>query len=65
MTIQCRRCRVDVDVPATEEQLAKWRGGELIQRAMPNLTPGEREMLITGLCDPCFDEITKEPEEGE
>ena len=33
----------------TEEQIAAWQGGELIQRAMPNLTPDEREFLMTGI----------------
>lgn len=32
----------------TPAQLAAWRGGELIDRAMPDLTPGEREFLMTG-----------------
>jgi len=33
----------------TEEQIAAWQGGELIQRAMPNLTADEREFLMTGI----------------
>ena len=32
----------------TDEQLAAWRQGELIQKAMPQLTPEEREFVLTG-----------------
>ena len=37
-----------LDMDVTEEQIASWKGGELIQRAMPNLTADEREFLMTG-----------------
>jgi hypothetical protein len=38
-----------LDIPCTEEQLKAWRNGVLIQNAMPNLTPDEREFLMTGI----------------
>ena len=38
-----------IDIPVTEEQLARWRLGTLIQDAMPNLTAAEREFLMTGI----------------
>jgi hypothetical protein len=38
-----------LDVPVTLAQIAAWRGGELIQRAMPNLSADEREFLMTGI----------------
>ena len=38
-----------LDIPVTEAQIAAWKGGELIQRAMPNLTADEREFLMTGI----------------
>lgn len=41
----------------TETQLANWKGGMLIQKAMPNLTPDEREFLITGLMPMEYDSI--------
>lgn len=37
------------DIPVTQAQLDNWRAGELIQRAMPNLTPDQREFIKTGL----------------
>jgi hypothetical protein len=36
------------DLPVTQEQLDRWRAGELIQRAMPGLTAPQREFIISG-----------------
>ena len=53
VAMTCTFCRqfhlVEVDL----EQLEAWRNGELIQNAMPDLTPTEREQLISGLCPKC------------
>ncbi len=38
-----------LDIPVTLAQLTMWKGGELIQRAMPNLSADEREFLMTGI----------------
>lgn len=38
-----------LDIPVTEEQLALWQGGMLIQNAMPNLSPDHREFIMTGI----------------
>jgi hypothetical protein len=38
-----------LDIPVTLEQYAAWKGGELIQRAMPHLAADEREFLMTGI----------------
>lgn len=59
----CRECGRTVHVSCTPEQYAKWQQGELIQRAMPNVSVDEREILISGYCGACFDEITKETDE--
>jgi hypothetical protein len=34
-----------------------WCEGKLIQKAMPELTKDERELLISGTCGPCFDRL--------
>ena len=31
--------------------------GALIQNAFPNFTPSQREMIMTGICDECWDSI--------
>jgi hypothetical protein len=38
-----------LDLPVTEEQMRDWENGTLIQLAMPNLTPDQREFIMTGV----------------
>lgn len=39
-----------IDIPVTEEQLQSWQNGSMvIQAAMPNLTPDQREFILTGV----------------
>jgi len=33
-------------------------GSKLIQRALPYLSAGQRELLISGLCEECFGRVT-------
>tara|TARA_R110000772_G_scaffold68438_1_gene151636 strand:- start:205 stop:453 length:249 start_codon:yes stop_codon:yes gene_type:complete len=44
----------------TFEQYDAWRDGTLIQDAMPNLTPDEREFLMTGITSEEWDKEYKE-----
>ena len=39
----------EMDLDVTDEQIADWQGGTLIQHAMPNLSADEREFLISGM----------------
>lgn len=41
--------RRDREINVTTEQIAAWRGGMLIQNAMPDLTEDEREFIMTGI----------------
>ena len=38
-----------IEVNISLEQYHAWRTGTPIQKAMPNLTPDEREFIITGI----------------
>lgn len=38
-----------IDLPVTQEQIDAWENGELIQDAMPALTPDQREFIKTGI----------------
>lgn len=40
-----------MDLDITEDQINRWRSGEPIQRAFPNLSPSQREFLMTGITD--------------
>jgi|TARA_R110000822_G_scaffold20933_2_gene66674 hypothetical protein len=39
----------EMEIDVTEKQITLWMEGELIQNVMPNLTPVEREFLISGM----------------
>ena len=38
-----------MDIPVTVDQIKAWEDGELIQNVMPNLTPDQREFIMTGV----------------
>ena len=38
-----------LDLPITEQQIAAWISGTLIQKAMPQLSADEREFVMTGV----------------
>ena len=38
-----------MSIQVTEAQIAAWKGGELIQNAMPNVSADEREFIKTGI----------------
>lgn len=68
ITVTCRMCYKSINITLDKEQYQAWRkartlrtpGPEwLIQNMLPNLTSGERELLISGVCEPCFDELFK------
>lgn len=52
-----------MDLPVTEAQLDLYEGGALLQNAFPNLTPGEREFIKTGITQSEWEAIFGEDEE--
>jgi hypothetical protein len=46
-----------LEMPVTQEQLDSWYNGELIQKAMPNLTDAQREFIKSGIIDEEWDEM--------
>jgi hypothetical protein len=70
LTIKCRICKKDQNIIVDEVNYRKWKAtrdaglpGNHIQNVLPELTPDEREMLITQTCGTCFDDLFKEDEE--
>lgn len=55
----CIRCKTkqDITIP-TDDALAL--PTHLIQDAIPSLSVDDRELLISGICGPCFDSLFKE-----
>lgn len=60
--VGCKKCLKLHEIKVNEGDFYRWLAGSLIQNAMPYLTPDERELLITGICGKCFDEIFPEEE---
>ena len=55
--ITCPFCGAEHAVEVNLAQFEAWQNGELIQKAMPDLTPTEREQLISNLCPKCQAEM--------
>lgn len=51
--ITCPFCGAEHSVEVDLAQFEAWQNGELIQRVMPDLTPIEREQLISRMCPKC------------
>jgi hypothetical protein len=57
IAITCPFCGADHEVEVNLEKYINWMGGELIQHAMPDLTPTEREQLISHICPKCQESL--------
>jgi hypothetical protein len=45
-----------MEINVTQDQINSWEDGELIQNAMPELEPAEREFIVNGITpDDWFD----------
>ena len=53
----CNTCKDQVEMAVNVDDYTSWENGELIQTAMPYLSADEREVLISGVCGPCFDNM--------
>ena len=61
---RCRKCGDAKTMLVKKTDLQAWKnGGEYIQTAMPYLTVDERELLISGTCGPCFDNMFPDEDE--
>lgn len=46
-----------MDIPVTEEQLDRVKGGELIQNVLPQLSADQRQFLISGITRKEWDDM--------
>jgi hypothetical protein len=61
-TVQCSRCKVVEHFEMPQAAYDLWQSKTVaIQVALPFLTVDKREILISGYCSGCFDEITAPP----
>ena len=56
--VPCKYCGVVYQIIADREDIVKWLAGEgYIQDILDYLSPAERELLITGTCDNCWNQM--------
>lgn len=57
-SIKCNWCPNVVTIGIRDDGgYEAWKNGAMIQNAMPYLTADEREMLISGTCPQCWEEM--------
>lgn len=54
-----------MEINITKEQYDDWLNGTLIQNAMPNISPEEREFIMTGITPKEWDEMVDSGEGDE
>lgn len=52
---KCPFCGKEGQMMVDAEKHHRWKAGELVQNVWPEMTPDEREQLITGICGKCWD----------
>jgi hypothetical protein len=65
VTPACLGCDDTVVFVMTEEEHARYRAGEHVQRIFPHWSAKDRERLISGTCPTCWEEMWAEEEEDE
>jgi len=55
--VRCPFCGHISVLGVNEEDYLAWDSGELAQNCFPYLDPSEREILISGLCFKCQDDV--------
>jgi len=53
--VTCPFCGDTTKVVVDADGYREWENGELVQVALPNLSADDREVLISGICPPCWD----------
>lgn len=52
----CPYCHTSRTIPVNRLDWEEWKTGrKLIQAAFPDMSASDRELLLTGICDPCWD----------
>jgi hypothetical protein len=52
-----------MDLPITDAQIGAWQAGLLIQLAMPELTPAQREFVKSGYIESDWAVLTQEDDD--
>lgn len=57
VSIECVICGHEHFMWVEEADLLDWQNGKHAQDAFPYLSANDREMIISGICSPCWDAL--------
>jgi hypothetical protein len=57
LVMMCPFCEMEHEVEVGIRELENYENGALAQNAFPNLTPTEREQIISHLCPQCQSKV--------
>jgi len=55
--VRCPMCGKQYTIIVPHDGFINWRNGGRIQDCLPTLSNEERESLMTGICDECWDKL--------
>lgn len=61
-THPCRWCGEAAVVVVLRDHYSRWRAGELVQVAFPEMPADQRELLVSGTHPKCWDEMWEAPD---
>lgn len=53
----CQWCNTEHDLSVTRKGYKDWMNGAFVQVAFPELSADDRELLISGTCGICWDDM--------
>lgn len=60
ITRKCNVCKDSITFNVSENGYNLFLKGTHVQKALPDVAPGLRELLLSGICPKCWDELFKE-----
>lgn len=57
ITVKCPFCRKETTLQVDAEAYKSWKNGRLIDKAFPDLSASDREIIKTGVDDQCWNDI--------
>ncbi len=58
----CTVCKLEYTLDLDTDKVIRWAAGEHVQNVWPELSRGDREQIISGTHDACWDDLFGTPE---
>ena len=65
LDIKCKICKQWKSIMVDPIGYQQWKGGMLIQKALPDVDVNDRELMISGICGTCYDDLFADPDDDE